>query len=149
VVLSEARLAGDLAAAMKARDMRRVYVLRGVVTAAKNLKVERRGADLSEADLIQIVRKEIKKREEAEGFAQQAGRRDAVEENRAERSLLETYAPALLSEEQLVDVVRELVAGGAAELGAVMSALRDRHPGGYDGKIASAVARRVLAERAS
>jgi len=149
VALSEARLAEDLAAAMKARDMRRVYVLRGVVTAAKNLKVERRGADLSEADLVQIVRKEIKKRDEAEGFAQQAGRDDAVEENRAERSLLETYAPALLSEEQLGDLVRELVAGGAADLGTVMSELRDRHPGGYDGKIASAVARRMLAERAS
>jgi len=149
VVLSEARLAEDLAAAMKARDMRRVYVLRGVVTAAKNLKVERRGAELSEADLVQIVRKEIRKRDEAEGFAQQAGRTDAVEDNRAERSLLEAYAPPLLSEEQLASLVHELVAGGAGDLGAVMSALRERHPGGFDGKTASAVARRVLDERAS
>lgn len=142
-------MAEDLATAMKARDMRRVYVLRGVVTAAKNLKVERRGADLSEADLVQIVRKEIRKREEAEGFAKQAGRAEAVEDNRAERSLLETYAPPMLSEEQIATLVGNLVSDGAADLGAVMAALRERHPGGYDGKLASAVARRVLAERAS
>src|SRR5438046_908249 len=50
---------------MKAREMPRVYVLRGLLTAVKNLKVERRGAALAEADLVQLVRREIRKREEA------------------------------------------------------------------------------------
>src|SRR2546430_2774297 len=59
---------------MKARDMPRVYVLRGVLTAVKNLKVEKRGAPLGEADLVQIRRREIRQREEAEEIAGQDGR---------------------------------------------------------------------------
>src|SRR5881397_3676892 len=59
--LSEAQLADDLTCAMKARDMPRVYVLRGLLAAAKNLKVERRGGDLAEADLVQLVRRERRK----------------------------------------------------------------------------------------
>ena len=94
--LTEQQLADDLTRAMKAREMPRVYVLRGLLTAAKHLKVERKGAALAEADLVQLVRREIRKREEAEEFAVKAGRGELIEQNRAERALLEVYVPALL-----------------------------------------------------
>ncbi|TMA56921.1 MAG: hypothetical protein E6J75_08710 [Deltaproteobacteria bacterium] len=84
--LTEGQLAEDLTRAMKARDMPRVYVLRGLLTAVKHVKVERRGADLVEADLVQLVRREIRKREEAEEFAVRGGRADAVAQNRNERT---------------------------------------------------------------
>jgi len=146
VPLTEEGLGADLTAAMKARDMPRVYVLRGLITAAKNLKVERRGAALAEADLVQLVRKEMRKREEAEEFATKAGRTDVVEQNRAERQLLEVYVPALLAPEELERIVRA-IAGElpSPTIGAVMSALRERHAGRFDGKLASDVARRVIA----
>lgn len=144
--LTEQRLAEDLAAAMKARDMPRVYVLRGLITAAKNLKVERRGAALSEADLQQVVRREIRKREEAEEFAARAGRQDVVEESRREREMLEAYAPAQLDPAALEAAIREIAAeSGGGNLGAVMSALKARFAGRYDGRQASDIARRVLA----
>lgn len=144
--LTEQQLAEDLAAAMKARDMPRVYVLRGLITAAKNLKVERRGAALSEADLQHVVRREIRKREEAEEFAVRAGRQDAVEENRRERAMLEAYAPAQMDPAALEAAIREIAAEpGAGNLGAVMSALKARFAGRYDGRQASDIARRVLA----
>ena len=54
VALTEEQLAQDLTAAMKARDAQRVAVLRGVVAAAKHLKVERRVPQLEEADLVQV-----------------------------------------------------------------------------------------------
>jgi len=146
VPLTEQRLADDLAAAMKARDMPRVYVLRGLITAAKNLKVERRGAPLSEADLQQVVRREIRKREEAEEFAVRAGRQDVVEENRRERAILEAYAPAQMDPAALEAAIREIAAEpDAGNLGAVMSALKARFAGRYDGRQASDIARRVLA----
>lgn len=144
--LTEQQLADDLAAAMKARDMPRVYVLRGLITAAKNLKVERRGAPLSEADLQQVVRREIRKREEAEEFAVRAGRQDVVEENRRERAILEAYAPAQMDPAALEAAIREIAAEpDAGNLGAVMSALKARFAGRYDGRQASDIARRVLA----
>lgn len=144
--LTEQQLADDLNAAMKARDMPRVYVLRGVIAAVKNLKVERRGAELGEADLGQIVRKEIRKREEAEEFAVKAGRQEAVEQNRSERVMLEAYAPAQLDQSALEQAIREIAADpGSRNLGAVMGALKARFAGRFDGRQASDIARRVLA----
>ena len=145
--ISEQQLADDLAHAMKAREMPRVYVLRGLLAAAKNLKVERRGAALTEADLVQLVRREIRKREEAEEFAVKGGRDDLVAQNRSERAMLEAYAPPALDPAELERAIRDIV--GAPEsrtLGAVMAALRGRFAGRFDGRQASDIARRVLAE---
>jgi uncharacterized protein len=146
VALTEQQLADDLNRAMKARDMPRVYVLRGVIAAVKNLKIERRGAELAEADLSQIIRKEIRKREEAEEFALKAGRQDAVEQNRGERAMLEAYAPAQLDPAALEQAIREIAAEpNTGNLGAVMGALKARFAGRFDGRQASEIARRVLA----
>ena len=147
--LTEGQLAEDLTRAMKQRDMSRVYVLRGLLAAAKNLKVERRGADLGEADLVQLVRREIRKREEAEEFAAKAGRQELVEQNRAERALLEAYAPAPLAPAELEEAIRSIAAGSETRnLGAIMAKLRERFAGRFDGRQASEIARRVLAESA-
>ena len=147
VSITEEQLARDLTAAMKSRDSQRLEVLRGVVAAAKLLKVERRVSSLEEADLVQVLRKELRKREEAEEFAAKAGRTDLVAQNRAERSILEGYVPALLGEADLERAIRESLAGGTPrQLGPVMSALRERYAGRYDGKTASELARRILAE---
>ena len=147
--LTEQQLADDLTRAMKAREMSRVYVLRGLLTAAKNLKVERRGAALAEADLVQLVRREIRKREEAEEFAVKAGRSELVDQNRAERALLEGYAPAPLAPAELEEAIRAIAARPAERtLGAIMGALRERFAGRFDGRQASEIARRVLAEPA-
>ena len=146
MALSEAQLTADLTAAMKARDMPRVYVLRGLITAAKNLKVERRAQTLSEADLVQLVRREVRQREEAEEFAKKAGRDDAVEQNRAERAMLDAYVPAQMDAAALETVVRGIVATlPTPAMGPVMAALRERHAGQFDGKQASEIVKRVLA----
>lgn len=145
--LTEEGLASDLTRAMKARDMLRVYVLRGLLTAAKNLRVEKRGTAPTEAELVQLVRREIRKREEAEGYARQAGREEAVVQNQAERAVLEALVPAQLDATRLEAAIRELAARpDGRSMGAVMSALRERFAGQYDGKQASEIARRVLAE---
>jgi uncharacterized protein YqeY len=148
--LSEQQLAEDLTRAMKGRDMPRVYVLRGLLTAAKNLKVEKRGATLAEADLVQLVRREMRQREEAAEFAAKAGRDEIVTQNNAERAMLEAYVPALLDAVELERVVREIVAGpGDRSMGTVMGALRERHAGRFDGRQASELVRRILAEPAA
>src|SRR5207244_938042 len=82
----------------------------GLLAAAKNLKVERRGGDLAEADLVQLVRREIRKREEAEDFAARGGRTELVAQNRSEREMLEAYAPSGLDAAALERVIREIAA---------------------------------------
>jgi hypothetical protein len=145
VPLSEQQLTEDLTRAMKAREMPRVYVLRGLLTAVKNMKVEKRSATLAESDLVQLVRREIRQRDEAADFASRAGRLDVVEQNRAEKAILAGYVPAQLTEEELEVIIRAMVAKGAPQsLGAVMAALREQHAGRFDGKTASDLARRIL-----
>jgi uncharacterized protein YqeY len=147
VALTEAQWNAELTAAMKARDMPRVYVLRGLITAAKNLKVERRAAELGEADLVQLVRRELRKREEAEEFAAKASRSDVVEQNRAERRMLEDYVPALLDAVELEAIVRGIARGlPSPAMGPIMAALREQYAGRFDGKLASEIAKRVVAE---
>jgi len=149
-VITEQRLAEDLTRAMKAREMPRVYVLRGLLTAVKNLKVEKRGAVLAEAELVQLVRREIRKREEAEEFATKAGRSELVEQNRSERAMLESYVPAQLDPGELESLIRKIAARpDARSLGAIMAALREDFAGRFDGRRASEIARRVLAEPAT
>jgi uncharacterized protein YqeY len=150
MALTEAQLTADLTAAMKARDMPRVYVLRGLLTAAKNLKVERRAQSLDEADLVQLVRREVRQRDEAEEFAKKAGRDDAVEQNRAERAMLNAYVPAQMDAAALETVVRGIVSTlTSPAMGPVMAALREQHAGQFDGKQASEIVKRVLAGAAS
>lgn len=145
--MTEQQLTEDLTRAMKAREMQRVYVLRGLLTAIKNLKVEKRGGPVAEEDIVQIVRREIRKREEAEGFATKAGREELVAQNRAERTMLEAYVPAQVDPEQLERAIREIAASAdARSLGAIMGSLRERFAGRFDGRQASEIARRVLAE---
>jgi hypothetical protein len=95
VALDEASLQRDLQDAMRARDRQRIDVLRGLIAAIKNLKVERQIPQLPEADIVGLVRKELNKRQEIIGFAQQAGRAETVAQGEAEKAFsLPTCCPA-------------------------------------------------------
>ncbi len=141
-MVDETTLQADLQKAMRARDMRRVYVLRGVLTALKNLRVEKSGADPEEAEVAAVLRKELNKRREAEEFAAKAGRTELIDENRAEAAVLESYLPASLGEAELTEAVKTIAAElGTTQMGAVMAELRKRFAGRYDGKRASEIVR--------
>ena len=148
MALTEQQLAADLTAAMKARDALRTSVLRGVITAAKNLRVEKRGAVLDEAALVQVIRREMRKREEALEFAEKGGRAELVTQGRAELDILAAYAPAGVDVAEIEAAVREAVRDPARrQIGAIMGVLKERFAGRLDGKQASEIARRVLAEQ--
>lgn len=145
--MTEEQVAGDLARAMKAREMTRVYVLRGLLSAIKHLRVEKRGAALRDDEISGLVQRELRKREEAEAFAVKAGRQDLVAQNQAERAVLAGYAPAPLDVREIESAIREIAADPTARsLAAVMGGLRSRFAGRLDGRQASELARRVLAE---
>ncbi len=141
---SEAQLQDDLKAAMKARDMETVYVLRGLIAAIKNVKVDKQVSTLPEADIAALVRKEINKRTEAIDFARKANRADLVAQNEAEKARLYKYLPQQLSPEALEDVIKQIAAElGNAQIGPIMAKLRERHAGQFDGKLASEIIRKL------
>jgi uncharacterized protein YqeY len=142
---SESALRQDLQAAMKARQMPTVYVLRGLLAAIANGKIEKRVAELPEAEILALIQREAKKREEAEAFARTADRTDLVEQNVAERAILERYLPRSLDDAELTDVLRGWIATGIQEIGPLMARLKQAYPGRYDGKRASEIVRGLLA----
>ena len=143
--LSEAQLRQELQDAMKSRAMPTVYVLRGLLAAISNRRIETGGAEVPTGEILGIVQRESKKREEAEEFARQAGRTDLVEQNANERALLGRYLPTMLDADAVSALVSEWIAEGVTSMGALMARLKERHPGQYDGKRASEIVRGLLA----
>ena len=144
-MLSEAQLRRDLQTAMKARDTVTVSVLRGVLAVVANQKIERGGADLAGADILLVLQREAKKREEAEEFARRAARTDLVEQNAAERAVLARYQPRQLDDAEHTNLGRSWVAEGTTTMGALMTRLEEGYAGQYDGKRASTIVRDILA----
>lgn len=135
---TEEQLQAELQAAMKAGEKSKMMVLRDVITAIKNLKVEKMVPALSEADIVQILRKEANKRAEAAQFARQANRQDLVEKNEREKEILESYLPRPLSPDELEGAIRQIAQEvGGYQIGPIMAKLRERFAGRFDGKVAS------------
>lgn len=131
---------------MKAREPLAVSVLRGIVAAVKNLKVERRGTALTDAELVQVVRREARKREEARDFARQAGRDDLVAQNDAELGVLAAYLPQAPSADTLEAKVRQLAAEVTSpDVGTLMRMLKAEYGAALDGRVASQLVKEVLA----
>ena len=130
---------------MKRRTMPVVYVLRGVLASIANRRIELGVEAVSAGEVLAIVQREAKKREEAEAFARQAGRADLDEQNAAERAILAQYLPAMLDDARLTALLEEWIAEGVSGMGPLMARLKERHQGQYDGKRASEIVRTLLA----
>jgi uncharacterized protein len=149
--LSEAMIQGRLKEAMRSRATDEVMVLRGLVAAMKNLTIERRAggssAELGAPEITEILRREIKQREEAIAFAEQAGRADLVEKNSREKRYLETYLPQALSAADLEAAIARHYAAGATSIGPLMGKLKAEFAARLDGKLASDAVREFLRRR--
>ncbi len=144
--IKESVLQEQLHRAMKARDTTRVSVLRGVIAGIKNAKVEQRVQELPGDQIAAVVRRELKKRDEAMEFARQGRRDDVLQQNEAERAILSALLPAMLTPEETEDTIRRFRAEGASALGEIMKRLQSEFPGRIDGKRASEIAKLLLAE---
>jgi uncharacterized protein len=140
----------DLKEAMKAREADRLAVLRMLKSAAKYAAIEKYGADgkLEDSDAVAVVRKELKKRQDAiEGY-EKGGRADLVAKEKTEIEFLNAYLPKQLSADEVVALVKEAIAeAGAtskAQMGAVMKAAQAKAAGRADGKTLSAEVGRQL-----
>lgn len=141
---TEKELQADLQAAMKARQNDKLMILRDVVTAIKNLKVEKMVQELPEPDVVGLIRKEVSKRAEAIEFAHKAKRDDLIQKNEAEKALLEAYLPQQMGAGQLEEIIKAIAAElGSPQIGPIMAKLRERHAGQFDGKLASELIRKL------
>jgi|HubBroStandDraft_3_1064219.scaffolds.fasta_scaffold14093_3 uncharacterized protein YqeY len=143
----QARVEGDLKAALKAGDKDRLSVLRLLLTEVKNERIRLRG-EVDDAAFTALVRRAIKQREESSAQYRKGNRPDLATREESEAALLAAYLPAQLGEEQIRAALRELVAArglsGPGALGAVMKESRQLFGGAADNATVSRIAREVL-----
>lgn len=145
-----AQIDADIKKAMIARDADRLSVLRMLKSAMKYAAIEKGGADAlpTDAEVLAVVRKEAKKREDSISSYSQAGRTDLADKEKQELEMLRGFLPAPMSPEKLEALVREAIqetgATGKAQMGAVMKAAQAKAAGQADGKTLSQVVQRLL-----
>ena len=145
------RLRTDLTAAIKDRDKVRSGTLRMVLSAVTEAEVAgAKAVDLSDAQVLDVVIREAKKRREAEEAYAAAGRDELAAQERAENAVLADYLPQPLTPEDISRIVADAIAQtGAAELGPkgigkVMAVVSPQTKGKADGGAVAAEVRRQL-----
>ena len=147
--LSE-RVDEDLKEAMRARNASKLGVLRMLKSALTYAAIEKSGAEgkLTDADAAQVIRKQVKQRQDSIESFEKGGRAELAAKEKEELSILNTYLPQAMSADELAKVVRETIAKvGAtskAQMGAVMKALQTKVAGRADGKMLSAEVQKQL-----
>ncbi|MDE2573476.1 MAG: GatB/YqeY domain-containing protein [bacterium] len=142
----QSKIDADLKEAMKARDQVRVDTLRMLRSALNYRRIEI-GHELAEDEQLEVVRKQVKQRNDAITEYERAGRRESAAKETRERELLQAFLPRQLTGDELRVVVTETLAAlpRPLERGAAMKAVMAKVKGLADGK---AVAEIVGAELA-
>jgi uncharacterized protein YqeY len=144
------RLREDLTAAMKRRDELATSALRLALAGIKEASVSGKEArDLDDDEILKVLAKQVKRREEAAEAFRAADRTDRADRELAEAGVLAAYLPAALSSDEIEALVAEVLAeGGFSGMGAMgpaMKAVTARVAGRADGKVVSALVRERLA----
>lgn len=133
--------------AMRSQDDLQKRVIRMALAAIRLAEVEKRG-DLDDGEVVVVLQKELKTRQETIAEAQKAGRADMIAANEADINVLRSFLPQPLTAEELEALVRAAVAeSGAtsmAEMGKVMKVLMPQLEGRASGSEASQMVRQVL-----
>jgi len=143
-MLLQSRLQDDLTASRKRRDPAATLVLGMTLSEVKNREIELKRA-LTDDDVVDVFRRAIKKRREAAELYEKAARPELARKERDEVVLLETYLPAQAGADEIRAAVRAAIAGGAANVGAVMARVMPQFKGKAEGSVINGIAREELA----
>ncbi|MDO8429953.1 MAG: GatB/YqeY domain-containing protein [bacterium] len=143
----ESKILQDIKEAMKSGNAEKLGVLRMLNAAVKNRAIEKgKDAVLSDEEVIEVLRREAKKRKESIEAFEKGGRSDLAENERKELVFVESYLPKQMSKEEVVTVVEKVLAGLAdkSNQGLVMKAVMAELKGKADGKMISEVVKEKL-----
>ncbi|MES3032861.1 MAG: GatB/YqeY domain-containing protein [Gemmatimonadota bacterium] len=143
------RLNGDLMIARKAQDKPLLLLLSTVIAEVKErVRVieneEKR--DVLDADVIDVLRKGIKKRRDSVEQYTAANRPELAQKEADEIGILERYLPAAVDPAVIRSAVIEVIAGGVTQMGQVMGKVLPRFKGQVEGSVVNAIVREELAK---
>ncbi len=138
--------------AMKAKDSQRISTIRLINAAIKDRDIAVRSEEnvegVSDAEILSILGKMIKQRQESAKQYEEAGRIELAEQELSEISIIETFLPKQMSENEMMKIVDqtivEMKAVSIRDMGKVMGALKQKHAGKMDFSLAGARAKEVL-----
>ena len=137
---------GDLNSARKSQDKPGTLLLSTVLSEIKNKKIELK-REPADAEVIDVLRKSIKRRRESVEMYTKGGRKDLADKETAEATALEKYLPAQVGDDELRAAVKAAIAGGATQIGAVMGKVLPQFKGRADGSAINAIAREELSKQ--
>jgi uncharacterized protein YqeY len=131
------RLTSDLRQAMRSGDTIRRNVIRLTMSAIRNAEIAKRG-DLEEPDVIGVIAKEARQRQESIDAFKQGNRQDLVAQEEAELAILQDYLPQQAGRDEIVaaaqQIIAEVGAEGPRDKGKVMPRLIAQFKGKADGR---------------
>lgn len=145
----EEKIQQDIKAAMLAKDSVALASVRGIKAAILLAKTSEGAKELDDAAIVKIIQKLVKQRKESAEIYSQQNRPELAQNELAEAEVMERYLPKQLSEAEIEEKVKEIIAQvGAqsmADMGKVMGVATKALAGQADGKIISALVRKLLA----
>lgn len=142
------RLSQEIKSAMLAKDADRLSTLRLLKSVVGYVQIERKTENLSDADFLGVVQKEVKKRRDAIEQYEKGGRPELAAREKQEITVLETYLPKPLSAEELEQLVKTTIqetgATSKKDMGPVIKAVQAKAAGRADGKTISALVGKLL-----
>ncbi|MBA2869845.1 hypothetical protein HNQ85_000103 [Anoxybacillus calidus] len=133
------RLNDDMKQAMKNKEKEKLSVIRMVKAALQNEAIKLGKSQLSEDEELTVLSRELKQRKDSLQEFENAGRSDLVEKVKTEIQILELYMPKQLSEEEIVQLIKETIAevgaSSKADMGKVMGAIMPKVKGKADGSL--------------
>ena len=133
-------------AARKNRDQARTLLHSTLLADIANRQIEL-GHDLSDSEVVEVLRRAVRRRRESVEQYRAGGRTDLADREAFEVAEVERYLPPSVSDEEIRAAARAAIEGGAADLGAVMGRLMPQFKGRAEGKVINRVAREELAPK--
>ena len=132
---------------MKSGDKEKANTLRTLISKLKDQQIKLR-KDISDEESIKIIKTLVKQRKESAEIYSKAGREELAEKENFEISILDNYLPKLMSEEDVLSLIKKIVdetnAKDLSDIGKVMPLVMQRGKGKVDGKIANRILRSIL-----
>lgn len=138
------QITDDIKTAMKAHDSVRLGVLRYIFSEIKNREIDAKH-ELADDEVIELLRREVKRRQEAIDQFKQGQRVDLADKEDQELTVITAFLPQLMSREELETVVERVIAPMTnRDFGQVMRSVMQEVKGKADGKLVSEVVKSKL-----
>ena len=145
----EQQIQKDIMEAMKAHNTVRTNAVRAIKSEILLAKTSGAGAEITDGDVIKLIQKLIKQRKESAAMYAQGGRQDLADNELAEAAEMEGYLPKQLSEAEVEEIVKGIIAetgaSSMADMGKVMGLATKKLAGQADGRTVSTNVKKLLA----